>query len=164
MASEGLGIERLRRGQREAADAVVAGRDTLLVMPTGSGKSAVYQIAGALLPGWTLVVSPLIALQQDQVASLDDADVGRAAAANSALGAGRRHRLLDELAAGDIEFIFVAPEQLANDETRAELAAHPPSLFVVDEAHCVSLWWPTSRATRRPASSMWPPAGDRGPG
>ena len=140
VARESLGIDALRPGQEEAAAAVVEGRDTLLVMPTGSGKSAVYQIAAALIPGPTVVVSPLIALQDDQLASIDEADVGEAAAANSTLGSGRRRRLFEQLGSGDLEFVLLAPEQLANEETRSELAAARPSLFVVDEAHCISEW------------------------
>ena len=139
-ARAGLGIDALRPGQAEAAASVLAGRDTLLVMPTGSGKSAVYQIAASLVPGSTVVVSPLIALQQDQVEALDQADVGPAAAANSTMGAGRRREVFGQLRRGSLEFLFVAPEQLANDETRAELLAAQPSLFVVDEAHCISEW------------------------
>ncbi|HZB70953.1 MAG TPA: ATP-dependent DNA helicase RecQ [Acidimicrobiales bacterium] len=141
VAQERLGIDELRPGQGEAATAVLSGQDTLLVMPTGSGKSAVYQVAAALIPGTTVVVSPLIALQADQVESLEeDHDVGAAAAVNSGMGDRARRRALERLAAGDLEFLFIAPEQLANDETRAALAATPPSLFVVDEAHCISEW------------------------
>ena len=139
-ARSGLGIDELRPGQGEAAASVLAGRDTLLVMPTGSGKSAVYQVTASLVPGCTVVVSPLIALQQDQVEALDEADVGRAAAANSTIGAAQRRELFDQLRRGSLEFLFVAPEQLANDDTRAELRAARPSLFVVDEAHCISQW------------------------
>jgi ATP-dependent DNA helicase RecQ len=140
-ARERLGIGELRPGQGEAATAVLEGRDTLLVMPTGAGKSAVYQVAAALIPGTTVVVSPLIALQADQVESLEeDHDVGAAAAVNSAMGDRARRRTLERLAAGELEFLFVAPEQFANDETRAALEATPPSLFVVDEAHCISEW------------------------
>jgi ATP-dependent DNA helicase RecQ len=141
VAQERLGIDELRPGQGEAATAVLSGQDTLLVMPTGSGKSAVYQVAAALIPGTTVVVSPLIALQADQVESLEeDHDVGAAAAVNSGMGDRARRRALERLAAGDLEFLFIAPEQLANDETRAALEASPPSLFVVDEAHCISEW------------------------
>jgi ATP-dependent DNA helicase RecQ len=141
VARERLGIDELRPGQGEAATAVLSGQDTLLVMPTGSGKSAVYQVAAALIPGTTVVVSPLIALQADQVESLEeDHDVGAAAAVNSGMGDRARRRALERLAAGDLEFLFIAPEQLANDETRAALEASPPSLFVVDEAHCISEW------------------------
>jgi ATP-dependent DNA helicase RecQ len=140
VARASLGIEQLRRGQVEAVEAVVEGRDTLVVMPTGSGKSAVYQVAGIMRPGATVVVSPLIALQRDQVEALGELDAGGAAAANSTIGVRERRRIFDDLRAGELEFIFVAPEQLANPETMAELRASEPSLFVVDEAHCISEW------------------------
>jgi ATP-dependent DNA helicase RecQ len=141
VARERLGIDELRPGQGEAATAVLAGQDTLLVMPTGGGKSAVYQAAAALIPGTTVVVSPLIALQTDQVESLEeDHDVGAAAAVNSSMGERARRRALERLASGELEFLFVAPEQFANDETRTALETSPPSLFVVDEAHCISEW------------------------
>ncbi|HEX4906647.1 MAG TPA: RecQ family ATP-dependent DNA helicase [Acidimicrobiales bacterium] len=135
-----MGLEELRPGQEEAVEHLLAGRDALVVMPTGSGKSAVYQLAGHLLDGPTLVVSPLIALQRDQVEAIEATQIGRAAAANSTIGARERRRVFDRLAAGEIEFLFVAPEQLANEETRAELRRAKPSLFVVDEAHCISEW------------------------
>jgi ATP-dependent DNA helicase RecQ len=139
-ARERLGLDHLRPGQLEAVLSVLHGRDTLVVMPTGSGKSAVYQIAGAMLSGPTVVVSPLIALQRDQVESIGGVDVGEAAAANSTIGVRERRRIFDGLRAGDLEFLFVAPEQLTNDETRRELRDAQPSLFVVDEAHCISEW------------------------
>ena len=140
VARERLGLDELRPGQIEAVETVLEGRDTLVVMPTGSGKSAVYQIAGAMLPGPTVVVSPLIALQRDQVESIGGNDIGEAAAANSTIGAKERRRIFEDLRAGDLEFLFVAPEQLGNEETRAELRDAKPSLFVVDEAHCISEW------------------------
>jgi ATP-dependent DNA helicase RecQ len=135
-----MGIDELRAGQGEAVEHVLAGRDVLLVMPTGSGKSAVYQIAGHLLDGPTLVVSPLIALQRDQVEAIGESDIGGAAAANSTVGVRERRRIFDELAKGELEFLFVAPEQLGNEQTREELRRSSPSLFVVDEAHCISEW------------------------
>ena len=140
VASVGLGIDELRPAQEQAVAALLEGRDTLLVMPTGSGKSAVYQIAAELIPGWTVVVSPLIALQQDQVSSIEDSDVGQAEAANSAMGVARRRQLFERLRNGDLEFVLVAPEQLSNEETWNELRTAAPSLFVVDEAHCISEW------------------------
>jgi ATP-dependent DNA helicase RecQ len=119
---------------------VVAGRDALVVMPTGSGKSAVYQVPALLLDGPTVVVSPLIALQRDQVEALAAVDSGGAVAANSSLTAGQREEAFARLRAGAVEFFFLAPEQLAKPEVVAAVAEARPSLLVVDEAHCVSSW------------------------
>jgi ATP-dependent DNA helicase RecQ len=140
VAREAFGFETLRPGQREAIESVLAGRDTLVVMSTGSGKSAIYQIAGLLTDGATVVVSPLIALQRDQVDDLADCAAGGAAQLNSALPAAVRERALAELAEDALEFLLLAPEQLANEEVLGELAAARPSLLVVDEAHCISEW------------------------
>ncbi len=139
-AQEGLGYDKLRPGQQQVIEAVLNGRDTLAVMPTGSGKSAIYQIAGALMPGATLVVSPLIALQKDQLDALADGDVGEAAALNSNLAEAQREEALDDMERERLEFVFVAPEQFNNEEVMARLLENPPSLFVVDEAHCISEW------------------------
>jgi len=116
---------------------VMAGRDTLVVMPTGAGKSACYQVPALLIDGPTVVVSPLIALQRDQVVDLL---AHGAFAANSA----QRGTVVDEgweaVASGDMEFIFLSPEQLAKADVVERLESVRPSLFVVDEAHCVSSW------------------------
>jgi ATP-dependent DNA helicase RecQ len=140
VAREAFGFATLRPGQREAIESVLAGRDTLVVMSTGSGKSAIYQIAGLLTEGSTVVVSPLIALQRDQVEDLAERAAGGAAQLNSSLPASERERALAELAENALEFLLLAPEQLANDEVLAELAVARPSLLVVDEAHCISEW------------------------
>ena len=139
-ARETFGFEELRPGQREAIESVLAGRDTLVVMSTGSGKSAIYQIAGLLIEGATVVVSPLIALQRDQVEDLGERAAGGAAQLNSTLPAAERERALAELAEDALEFLLLAPEQLANDDVLGQLAAARPSLLVVDEAHCISEW------------------------
>jgi ATP-dependent DNA helicase RecQ len=135
-----LGFHRLRPGQREAVEALLAGLDTLAVMPTGSGKSAIYQIAGRLICGPTVVISPLIALQTDQVESLEGSPAGEAAETNSTVPAGERRRALEQFAGGELEFLFLAPEQFANPATLEKVMAAKPTLFVVDEAHCVSSW------------------------
>ena len=140
MAQEGLGFDHLRPGQQQVIEAVLAGRDTLAVMPTGSGKSAIYQIAAALIPGATLVVSPLIALQKDQLDALAQGDIGEAAAPNSTLAESDREETLEELAQERPEFIFIAPEQFNNEEVVQRLEQAPPSLFVVEQAHCISEW------------------------
>lgn len=135
-----LGFLRLRPGQREAIEAVLGGHDTLAVMPTGFGKSAIYQIAGRLTPGPTIVVSPLIALQADQVESLDDSPAGEAAESNSTISRRDRREALADLAGGDLDFLFLAPEQFGNTEVLDKIGQAKPSLFVIDEAHCVSSW------------------------
>jgi ATP-dependent DNA helicase RecQ len=138
-AREILGFEALRPGQLEAIESVLAGRDTLAVLSTGSGKSAIYQIAGLLTKGATLVVSPLIALQRDQVEHLRERALG-AAQLNSSVPEGERADALAELAEDALEFLFLAPEQLSNPEVVDELATAEPALVVVDEAHCISEW------------------------
>ncbi|MCU0491135.1 MAG: ATP-dependent DNA helicase [Chloroflexaceae bacterium] len=140
IAQEQLGYERLHAGQEEAIKSIAAGCDTLAVMPTGAGKSAIYQIAGQMLNGPTIVISPLIALQQDQVDSINEQELGGAAQLNSALSGRNREATLQQLSEGQVEFIFLAPEQLANMEVLERLRESRPSLFVVDEAHCVSEW------------------------
>jgi ATP-dependent DNA helicase RecQ len=138
LARERLGFERLRPGQEQAIAAAGAGRDVLAVLPTGGGKSAIYELAGLLRPGPTVVVSPLIALQDDQLAHLRNARLS-ATVLNSVQSAGARAAALVE-ACGPDEFVFVSPEQLSNDETRAALRRARPALFVVDEAHLISQW------------------------
>jgi ATP-dependent DNA helicase RecQ len=140
VARDAFGYAALRPGQREGIEAALARHDALVVMSTGSGKSAIYQIAGLLTPGATVVVSPLIALQRDQVEALRQVAAGGAAQLNSTIAAAEREQALDELAAGTLEFLFLAPEQLANPRVLEELERAEISLFVVDEAHCVSEW------------------------
>lgn len=135
-----LGYAELRAGQEEAIAALIGGHDVLAVMPTGSGKSAIYQLAGAMIPGCTVVISPLVALQHDQVESIADQGVGEAAAINSTLSTARREAAFESLADDELEFIFLAPEQFNNPETLDRLRQAKPSLFVVDEAHCISEW------------------------
>jgi ATP-dependent DNA helicase RecQ len=118
---------------------VLEGRDTLAVMPTGSGKSAIYELAAIISDGRAVVVSPLLALQRDQVESLEEHGE-EAAALNSTLGERRRRTTLDEFETGEVRFLLLAPEQFAHDETIARLRAAEPTLFVVDEAHCISEW------------------------
>jgi ATP-dependent DNA helicase RecQ len=140
VAREAFGYATLRPGQREAIEAALAGRDVLVVMSTGAGKSAIYQIAGLLTPGATLVVSPLIALQRDQVEALRERAAGGAAQLNSTVPQAARDQTLAELAEDALEFVFLAPEQLAKPDVLAELAVADISLFVVDEAHSISEW------------------------
>src|SRR6476646_5767687 len=114
-------------------------------MPTGAGKSAVYQLAALLIDGPTVVVSPLIALQRDQVVGLAQRAGGpdaRAVVINSAQSTTAIDRAWQQVQDGAAEFVFLAPEQLASAEVVDRLAQARPSLLVVDEAHCVSSWGP----------------------
>lgn len=140
-AREVFGWDALLPGQAEAIDAVVSGRDTLVVFPTGAGKSAVYQIAGCELGGVTVVVSPLLALQRDQIDSIDAApDAPAAVALNSRTGARARRAAWAAIESGDPVYVFLAPEQLANPEVFGRLQRSDVRLVVIDEAHCVSAW------------------------
>ena len=138
LARERLGFEQLRPGQLRAVGALAAGRDVLAVLPTGAGKSAIYELAGLRRPGPVVVVSPLIALQDDQLAHLRAAGL-RAVVLNSQQSAGAREAaLLASCESGT--FVFLAPEQLANAEAREALQRARPGLFAVDEAHLISQW------------------------
>jgi ATP-dependent DNA helicase RecQ len=144
-ARETFGWSELRPGQLEAIAALTGGQDVLVVMPTGAGKSAIYQVAGAVLGGPVLVISPLIALQHDQRESLlelDSAEYSESSVVtlNSSLPAGERERALRHLDTGQIDFLFLAPEQLSNADLLDRLARARPRLVVVDEAHCVVSW------------------------
>jgi len=138
LARERLGFQQLRPGQLSAVQALAGGRDVLAVLPTGGGKSAIYELAGLLRPGPTVVVSPLIALQDDQLAHLQAAGL-RAIVLNSQQSAGARAAAL--LASCDPDtFVFLSPEQLANPQARQALQRAGPGLFAVDEAHLISQW------------------------
>ncbi|WP_117214610.1 RecQ family ATP-dependent DNA helicase [Allorhizocola rhizosphaerae] len=135
-----FGWEALRPAQVEAMGQVMAGHDTLVVSPTGSGKSAIYQVPAVLLTGTTIVVSPLIALQRDQVKGLMAKGAAEAHVVNSSKSESANEAAFEALQTGGAEFVFLTPEQLAKAEVIAELIEAKPSLFVVDEAHCVSSW------------------------
>ncbi|MBI5614721.1 MAG: DNA helicase RecQ [Gammaproteobacteria bacterium] len=128
------------RGPQEAVIAhVLAGRDVLVLMPTGGGKSLCYQLPAVLREGCGLVVSPLIALMQDQVAALRQVGVS-AAYLNSTLSAAAQRAVLEEVRGGRLDLLYVAPERLLQQQTLDFLAAQRIALIAVDEAHCVSQW------------------------
>lgn len=128
------------QGQQEAAIAnALAGGDSLVLMPTGGGKSLCYQVPALLLEGTALVVSPLIALMQDQVAALRELGVD-AAYLNSTLSFDEQQRVLARLKEGGLKLLYVAPERLLQEQTLALLTSLPTSLIAIDEAHCVSQW------------------------
>jgi ATP-dependent DNA helicase RecQ len=140
-ARELFGWRSLRATQLGAMRALMRGRDALVVLPTGAGKSAVYQVPGVRLDGPTLVVSPLLALQQDQIAGLNGRGGSTLAVRiSSAESPQAQRRALDEVARGAARFLFVTPEQLANPERLEQLRALRPRLVAVDEAHCLSSW------------------------
>jgi len=141
IARKSFGFDCLRPGQEEAICSLLDKKDTLVVMPTGSGKSAIYQIAGLMLEGAILVISPLIALQKDQVDSINHQDAeGEAVVLNSTQHAAETRETFEKIQEGTGKYIFLAPEQLHKQETVEALEKAGISLFVVDEAHCISEW------------------------
>ncbi|MBN1891083.1 MAG: RecQ family ATP-dependent DNA helicase [Thermoflexales bacterium] len=134
-----FGFAAFRPGQEQALGAILAGKHTLVVMPTGSGKSLIYQLAALRLPGATLVISPLIALMKDQVDSLGARGVA-AAFINSSLDNQQQQQRLDALAASEFKIVYVAPERLRSTAFVTALKAARVSLLAVDEAHCLSHW------------------------
>ncbi|MBW3606493.1 MAG: RecQ family ATP-dependent DNA helicase [Actinobacteria bacterium] len=127
-------------GQREALEGVLDGRDVIAVLPTGGGKTLVFQLAGLLLEGTTVVATPLIALMHDQVRRLrEDSHLPVAALSGNLRGA-ERERVLADLADGAYGFVFSTPEQLSRSDVRGAIAKCPVDLFCVDEAHCISEW------------------------
>ena len=134
-----FGYDSFRPGQSGLVDAILAGRDVLGVMPTGAGKSVCYQIPATLLPGVTIVISPLISLMRDQVDALNDAGIS-AAYVNTTQGGDEQAMVLAQAAQGDIKLLYVAPERLETERFRNFATRVPISLVAVDEAHCVSQW------------------------
>lgn len=133
-----FGFSEFRTGQKEVVSAVMNGQDTLAILPTGTGKSLCYQLSGYLLDGLVLVVSPLISLMEDQVASLQRQGEKRVIALNSLLAAEEKEFVLQHLM--HYKFLFVSPEILQNPKVVSHLQQRTIALLVVDEAHCVSQW------------------------
>ncbi len=134
-----FGYESFRTHQSDIIDRVMDGKDAFVLMPTGSGKSICYQIPSILRPGVGVIVSPLIALMQDQVDALQENGV-RAAYLNSSLSADAAAEVGRRVAAGRIDLLYVAPERLLMPGFQRLLARTPIALFAIDEAHCVSQW------------------------
>ena len=134
-----FGIEHLRDGQQRVIDSVLDGKDTLAIMPTGSGKSLCYQIPARILDGMTVVVSPLISLMKDQLEKLGELGI-RAEQVNSSLSAEEERTALAAIREGRCEIVFCTPERLTMPEFVDVLKAVKIALVVIDEAHCISQW------------------------
>ena len=134
-----FGYDSFRAGQKSVIDSILAGRDAFAVMPTGAGKSVCYQIPAVLLPGITLVVSPLISLMQDQVKALNEAGVP-AAFINSSLSEKDYNETIRRARQGVYKIIYIAPERLVTEGFLALAKSVPISMVTVDEAHCISQW------------------------
>ena len=134
-----LGYDSFRAGQKSVIDSILAGSDAFAVMPTGAGKSVCYQIPAVLLPGITLVVSPLISLMQDQVKALNEAGV-QAAFINSSLSEKDYNETIRKARQGTYKIIYIAPERLVTEGFLALAKSVPISMVTVDEAHCISQW------------------------
>ncbi len=136
---EAFGYKKFRPGQSEACAAAVEGRDTVILMPTGSGKSLCYQLPGLELAGVTVVVSPLISLAEDQAASLRERGI-EAVIFNSSKTTKQIRQFRDDVRSEKAEFVFTTPERLQQTDLCELLAEVGVDLFVIDEAHCVSQW------------------------
>lgn len=134
-----FGYTEFRSGQEKIVDALSGGRDVLCVMPTGAGKSICYQVPALLLPGITIVISPLISLMKDQVEALEQNGVS-AAFLNSSMTPQQYMQTLELMERGEFRIVYVAPERLSTDSFRAACENIRVSLVAVDEAHCVSQW------------------------
>ncbi len=134
-----FGYDAFRPGQQAVVEAVLAGRDALVIMPTGGGKSLCYQVPALVRPGTAIVISPLISLMKDQVDQLLAMGV-RAAYLNSALPRDQQWQVLNQLHHGELDLLYVSPERLSQVDFQQRLLEIPISLFAVDEAHCISAW------------------------
>jgi ATP-dependent DNA helicase RecQ len=135
-----FGFEAFRPGQAEAVGAAMAGRDAIVVMPTGAGKSLCYQLPALMRDDLTLVVSPLVSLMQDQVEALERVAPGRAVLVNAQQDAGANRAALERALTGQVRLLYIAPERFSSPGFAEALRAASIGLFVVDEAHCVSQW------------------------
>ncbi len=134
-----FGFRGFRPGQDDVVAQTLAGNDCLVIMPTGGGKSLCYQLPALVLPGLTLVISPLISLMKDQVDALRESGVA-AAALNSSLERQEVVALLGAIHRGEIKLLYISPERLLSADIQERLAHWPLSLVAVDEAHCISQW------------------------
>ena len=133
------GFDKFRPGQEEAIDAILDGKDVLVVMPTGGGKSLIFQLPALVLDGVAIVVSPLIALMKDQVDAMNQIGVP-ATFINSSISPDEAKERLELVKKEFYKLLYIAPERFYNDEFVSQLAGLKVKLFAVDEAHCISQW------------------------
>ncbi|MDF7665299.1 RecQ family ATP-dependent DNA helicase [Bifidobacterium sp. ESL0745] len=134
-----FGYDSFREGQENLVNAILAGHDVLGVMPTGAGKSICYQVPATMLPGLTIVISPLISLMRDQVDALNDAGI-KAAFINTTQESDEQSMVFAQARRGDVKMLYIAPERLETERFRSFASQVKISLITVDEAHCVSQW------------------------
>ncbi len=137
--SDFFGFDDFRRGQREVIESVVEGRDNVVVMPTGSGKSLCYMLPACVVPGLVVAVSPLIALMKDQAEALEEFNIP-ATFINSSLSWPQQRQRLDAIRRGEYKIVLVAPERFKSDSFMNAIDGLPVGLFAIDEAHCISQW------------------------
>jgi ATP-dependent DNA helicase RecQ len=157
-----FGFDQFRPGQERAVSAVLEGRDTLVVLPTGGGKSVCYQVPAMLLPGLTVVVSPLISLMKDQVDALTNRGIP-ATFVNSTLTSGEVSERMTRVARGEVKLLYVAPERFDVGSAADRLRDAGVSLLAIDEAHCISEWGHDFRPSYLRIAQVreklgWPPA------
>ncbi|MBD7906978.1 RecQ family ATP-dependent DNA helicase [Sporosarcina gallistercoris] len=133
-----FGFDQFRSGQEEVIRSILGSNDTIAILPTGMGKSLCYQLPGEMMDGLVLIVSPLVSLMEDQVASIRKRGEKRVAALNSFLSSEQRKSILDEI--HKIKFLFISPEMISRPDMTKFLIKLPISILVVDEAHCISQW------------------------